>query len=370
MNKLYDQIIVGGGVMGVSIAYQLSKRGYKVLLIEENKIAAEASSAAAGMLGVQMEFEQDSPLFQFAKESRELYADLAEELLQESGIDIQLIEKGALKLVYHQDELDTLKRIASFQTEQGAEAKVISPGSIPEKEMTTDFYAALYCPREGQVSAPHVTKGFAKAAEHYDAVIMEQTKVDDIIIENGKVTGVKTDEKTYTADGVIITCGFKSSYFSRYMQELIPVKGECLSVVTKKPLIQSTIFTEGCYLVPKRGNRIIIGATSKSNQTDKEVKVASVLHLLSRAKQILPALNRATIDKIWAGIRPLTKDGFPYLGEVPDVSGLYVATGHYRNGILLAPRTALFMADMIEGKSVDPIYLDTFSLRRESLLSV
>ncbi|MGP4041966.1 glycine oxidase ThiO [Gracilibacillus sp. D59] len=370
MTKRFDQIIVGGGVMGASIAYELSKRGYHVLLLEENIIAGEASSAAAGMLGVQMEFEQDSPLFRFAKESRDLYSRLAKDLLEESGIDIQLIEKGALKLVYHQDEIDDLKRIASFQTQQKVEAKVISPASIPEKELATDFYAALYCPTEGQVSAPHVTKAFAKAAEHYGAVIQEQTKVQDILSENGKVKGVKTDEKVYTAESVIMTCGFKSSHFSRYVNQLTPVKGECLSVVTEKPLIQSTIFTEGCYLVPKRGNRIIIGATSKPNQTDKNVKVASVLHLLSRAKQILPALNQATIEEAWAGVRPLTKDGLPYLGEVPGVSGLYVATGHYRNGILLAPRTSTFLADIVEGKQVNQTYLEAFSLKRESIISV
>ncbi|QGH35706.1 glycine oxidase ThiO [Gracilibacillus salitolerans] len=370
MTKRFDQIIVGGGVMGASISYELSKRGYQVLLLEENTIAAEASSAAAGMLGVQMEFEADSPLFRFAKESRALFPRLAKELLEESGIDIQLIEKGALKLVYHQDEIDALKRIASFQTQQRVEAKVISPATIPEKELANDFYAALYCPTEGQVSAPHLTKAFAKAAEHHGAVIMEQTKVHDILSENGQVTGVKTAGKAYTADRVIMTCGFKSSQFPQYIKQFTPVKGECLSVITEKPLIQSTIFTEGCYLVPKRGNRIIIGATSKPNQTDKDVKVASVLHLLSRAKQILPALNKATIEKVWAGVRPLTKDGFPYLGEVPDVSGLYVATGHYRNGILLAPRTATFMADIVEGKQVDPSYLATFSLKRASLISV
>lgn len=356
--------------MGASTAYELSKRGNQVLLLEENTIAAEASSAAAGMLGVQMEFEQDSSLFQFAKESRELFPKLAKELLQDSGIDIQLIEKGALKLVYHQDDIDALKRIATFQTQQGAEAKVISPVTIVEKELATDFHAALYCPTEGQVSAPHLTKAFAKAAEHHGAVIMEQTRVQDIIIEKGKVTGVKTDGKTYSADRVIMTCGFKSSHFSRYVKQLTPVKGECLSVVTEKPLIQSTIFTEGCYLVPKGGNRIIIGATSMPNQTNKDVKVASVLHLLSRAKQILPALNQATIEKTWAGVRPLTKDGLPYLGEVPDVSGLYVATGHYRNGILLAPRTSTFLADIVEGKQVNQTYLDAFSLKRESLISV
>ncbi|MGN8644670.1 glycine oxidase ThiO [Gracilibacillus sp. HCP3S3_G5_1] len=370
MNNRYDQIIVGGGVMGASIAYELSKRGYQTLLLEENTIAAEASSAAAGMLGVQMEFEKDSPLFQFAKESRRLFPALAEELQDKSGVDIQFIEKGAIKLAYHQHEIDKLTKIAEFQTQQGAEARIIPPTSLPEKEIASNFYAALYCPKEGQVSAPHLTKAFAKSALHYGAVIKEQTRVQKIVVENGKVTGVKTVEKVYNADCIIVSGGFKSSYFFPYINQLTPVKGECLSVKTDKPLIQSTIFTEDCYLVPKRGNRMIIGATSKPNQTDKNVKVKSVLHLLSRAQQIVPALNEATIEKAWAGIRPLTKDGFPYLGEVPDVRGLFVATGHYRNGILLAPQTSKFMSDLVEGKQVNQAYLDAFFLNRERLMTL
>ncbi|MDX8045723.1 glycine oxidase ThiO [Gracilibacillus sp. S3-1-1] len=370
MKQAFDQIVVGGGVMGTSIAYQLSKRGYRVLLLEANEIAAEASSAAAGMLGVQMEFEQNSALFQFAKESRALFPSLAQELLEDSGVDIQLIEKGALKLVYHEDELPRLKRIATFQTEQGKEARIISASTVPEKELATDFYAALYCPTEGQVSAPHLTKAFARGAERHGAVIYEQTEVTDFIVEHGKVIGVTTTDDSYYANAVVMTCGFKSGRFSSFIKGITPIKGECLSVITDKPLIQSTIFTEGCYIVPKRGNRLIIGATSKPNQTDKDVKVASVLHLLSRAKQILPALNKASIEKIWAGVRPMTHDGLPYLGEVPDVSGLFVATGHYRNGILLAARTATFMADFIEGKQVNQHFLTAFSLTRERLVSV
>ncbi|WP_058308255.1 glycine oxidase ThiO [Gracilibacillus massiliensis] len=372
MSNQFDQIIVGGGIIGVSIAYQLSKRGYRVLVLEAKEIGAEASTAAAGMLGVQMEFKEDSPLFQFAKESRSLFPKLAKDLKQESGIDIQFREKGAYKLIYSEEERNHLENIAHFQTNQGIEVQIVSPEEIREKEMSRDFYLALDCPKEGQVSAPHLTKAFAIAAEAYGATIYECSEVHQLVIEQNKVSGVKVGNQYYAADQVIITSGFKSPQFKEYIPalDITPVKGECLSVVTEKPLIQSTIFTDDCYLVPKLGNRIIIGATSKPEQLDKQVEVASVLKLLNSAKKVVPKIREASIENIWAGIRPLAKRGSPFLGEVPDTSGLFVATGHYRNGILLAPKTSLFMTDLLEGISDEPDYVRAFSLTKDCHISV
>ncbi|GAE93670.1 glycine oxidase ThiO [Gracilibacillus boraciitolerans JCM 21714] len=372
MSNQFDQIIVGGGIIGVSIAYQLSKRGYQVLLLEAKEIGAEASSAAAGMLGVQVEFKEDSPMFQFAKESRSLYPKLAIDLYSESGIDIQFEEKGAFKLIYREEEKDQLKAIQVFQHQNGVEAHIVSPQEMGEKEIAKDFYQALECPNEGQVSAPHLTKAFAKAAEHYGAKIIEQTEVQQLVIMNNKVMGVKTSNQCFNAEQVIIACGFRCSAFEKYLPSLkvIPVKGECISVITEKPLIQSTIFTESCYLVPKQGNRIIIGgATSKPYQSDKQVNVESILYLLNSAKKVLPNISEASIEKIWAGVRPLSGDGYPYLGESSAISGLFIATGHYRNGILLAPNTSIFMADLIEGKTVEPNYVEAFSLSRTYQIS-
>ncbi|SHM46998.1 glycine oxidase ThiO [Gracilibacillus kekensis] len=372
MTNQFDQIIVGGGIMGVSIAYQLSKRGYRVLVLEAKEIGAEASSAAAGMLGVQMEFKADSPLFQFARESRSLFPELAKDLKKESGIDIQFQEKGAYKLIYSEEDQNHLEDIVQFQTNHGIEATIVRPEEIRESELSRDFYLALDCPKEGQVSAPHLTKAFAIAAEAYGATIFEDSEVQQLVIEQNKVSGVKVSEQYYTADQVIITSGFKSDQFKKYIPalDITPVKGECLSVKTREPLIQSTIFTDDCYLVPKQGNRIIIGATSKPEQLDKQVEVASVLKLLNSAKRVVPNISSASIENIWAGIRPLAKKGSPFLGEVPETSGLFVATGHYRNGILLAPKTSLFIADLLEGISDEPDYIRAFSLTSDCQLSV
>src|SRR5699024_10008761 len=147
-------------------------------------------------------------------------------------------------------------------------------------------------------------------------------------------------------------------------------KGECLSVVSESPIIESTIFTKGCYIVPKKSGRIIIGAVSNANQMDKQINAESMQTLLNRAISIIPKIKEASIDKMWTGIRPFIKDDKPYLGAIPEIDGLYLATGHYRNGILLAPKTAVFMADLIEGKKVAKHFLEAFSPVRDQVLYI
>src|SRR5699024_4326416 len=173
-------IIVGGGVIGAAIAYQLSKRGYKVLLLEESQIGAEASSAAAGMLGVQVEFTKKSSLFQFAKESRALFPELSKELAEMSGVDIQFKEKGAYKLVYNEKEYEELQAIAAFQTSEGIDASIVSPEQVmqAEQNIPASSLAALHCPTEAQVSAPDLTIAYATAAERCGAVLQAGSKVE------------------------------------------------------------------------------------------------------------------------------------------------------------------------------------------------
>ncbi|EIM05726.1 glycine oxidase [Planococcus antarcticus DSM 14505] len=150
-----------------------------------------------------------------------------------------------------------------------------------------------------------------------------------------------------------------------------PVKGECFSVRTEASLLSSTIFTNDCYLVPKKGGRIIVGATVIPNTFNQQVTVEGVSLLMENAKKLVPPIAQAEWEGAWAGIRPQTADGLPYLGEHPGYRGLFIATGHFRNGILLAPITGEVMADLVEGKS-PPIDISSFrvdrSIRKTNLI--
>lgn len=368
MNKQFDQIIVGGGVIGCSIAYQLVKRGYRVLIIERNQVGCEASSAAAGMLGAQGEFTEDSPLFRFAQESRALFQDLSAELQEEAGIDIQYRHKGIMKLAFHQQQYNKLKTIAAFQREAGNAAYLLSVEEARKMEpsLTDNLRAILYLPNDGQVSARHLTKAFCLAACHHGAVLHEQEKVSELLMEAGKFHGVRTTEAIYHAEQVIVATGAFGDELLSADYSVIPVKGECLLLELKQQLFQSTLWMDGCYLVPKQGKKVIVGASSIPDKTDKHVRAASVQKLLSRAQKMVPELAEARVREYWAGVRPGTVDELPYLGEIPGVAGLYAAKGHYRNGILLSPITGIYMADLIENKPVSPLYDDCFHVSRQA----
>lgn len=167
----------------------------------------------------------------------------------------------------------------------------------------------------------------------------------------GKITGVVTDSGEYASDHVVIAGGAWSSKVmgaSGLNLDTYPVKGECFSVITERPLVTGTIFSHGCYIVPKKGNRIVVGATVKPNTFNEKVTMDGILTLMEKARNIMPAITEGELESTWAGIRPQTGDGLPYLGEHPLYQGLYAATGHFRNGILLSPVTGQVMADLIE----------------------
>lgn len=366
MKKMFDQIIVGGGVIGCSIAYQLSKRGHCVLVLESEKMGGEASSAAAGMLGAQAEFTEDGALFQFARQSRRLFEELSEELLEETDIDINYVHKGMLKLAFDEQQNQRMDEIAAFQKRMGRPAYILSgkeAGNI-EKCVARNVAKGLYLPEDGQVSAPNLNRAFLKAAQNKGTVIQENEKVTRVMVKAGEVCGVETTHHHYYADQVIAATGAFSNGLFPSLPSIIPIKGECLELKLDAPVIQTSISTEGCYIVPKQGGKLVVGATSLPGRDDKEVSVEAVLNLLDKACCMIPGLTEAKINRFWSGIRPGTHDGKPFLGAVPGTEGLYAAMGHYRNGILLSPLTGVYMADLLEGKNVDPLFYKSFKVGR------
>jgi glycine oxidase len=369
-NKRYDAVIVGGGVIGCSIAFQLAKRGASVIVLEKQEIAQGASRAAAGMLGAQSEFTTDSPLIPLALKSREIFPSIVEELEELTGIDIGLVQRGLIKVACSKEDGVALEQHYQFWKQQDPSVQWLSMKELQEREphVTETLYGAMYLPGDGQVRAADLSIAFAKAASRFGAVIKEYTEVYSLLWERGQVKGVETAEGRITSDNVILCAGAWSKQLLKPTGidvPIFPVKGECLSVVTEIPFITSTIFANnGCYIVPKKGNRLVIGATSQEGTFHQKVSVKGVQSLLERASAILPSIVEAHWENVWSGIRPQTSDGLPYLGEHPDIKGLFGAFGHYRNGILLSPITGVIIADLVEGKTYESIDLSSFHLLR------
>lgn len=371
MRNHYDVIIVGGGVIGSSIAFHLSERGKKVLILEKDKLARKASSAAAGMIGAQSELENNDALFQLACKSREMFPNLAQKLKSLSGIDIDFVTNGILKIAGTDEDVSILQSIISTHQGHGQEADWLSQAEVNslEPSLSKHIKGAMYIPNDGNVSAYSFSKALAISAIELGTNVLEHTEVYDFIKEKHKVIGVKTMVGSFYATETIVAGGAWSEQLVNKMGvklKTYPVKGECFSVRTKVNLIKRTIFSKNCYIVPKPGSRLLIGATERAHTFDESVSLQGISKLMNLALHYIPELKEVKWEKAWAGIRPQTSDGLPYLGKHPHYQGLSIATGHYRNGILLAPITGWLMAELIEGKNMDPI----FKVRRNQLKEV
>jgi glycine oxidase len=303
------------------------------------------------MLGAQMEFTVGDPLYPLAKKSREMFRALSHELYEICGIDIELIEKGIYELAFTEEESFQLQRRAERDLYNGEEVSWLSAAEVQEREpaLSTSVRGALYFPNDGQVSPVQLTLAFLEAAKRLGAEVREHTEVISLIQNGNRVIGVETRTETIQAEHVVLAGGVWSSKLDSALK-VVPVKGECVSFTTNKPLITGTLKYKSCYLVPKRNNRIIVGATSIPDSYDEKATFAGMFELMDRAKQIVPGLTQSSFEKAWAGIRPQTKSGRPYLGPHSQLERMFLALGHYRNGILLSPLTGKMIADQIESE--------------------
>lgn len=354
MMNTYDYAVIGGGVIGCSIAYRLAQKGYLVALFDSNS-AGKASMAAGGMLGAQNEFERDNPLMDMALKSRSLFPDLRDELMEETGIDIELRRAGLLKVAASAEDLPALLNQYHFLSEKDATVQWLEAHEVPlaEPEVTRDTAGALYLEKDHQVKAPLLALAFLRAAVNAGVHVYEQTKVHRLLIQNEQAVGVETALGSFYAGRLISAAGAWSKSMlaeTGFVPPVVPVKGECVSVkLTDAAPVKTVFAVDGCYIVPKRNKEMLIGATSVPDSFDPAVTAGGIRSLLNRAARLLPVLDTGTIERTWSGVRPQAVDHLPVIGAHPLIDQLYMCTGHYRNGILLSPATGVLMENYLSG---------------------
>ncbi|OHR74404.1 hypothetical protein HMPREF3291_18005 [Bacillus sp. HMSC76G11] len=365
MKPLFDAGIIGGGVIGLASAYFLAKAGIRVAVFESGKTGSGASSAAAGMLGAHTETEKDDAFFRFAKESQALYPGLAHDLLLESGIDIQLQYNGMYKLAISAEEADALKKRA--ETEKDVEWHSKEKVLRNEEGISDAIYGALKIEKDGQVNPAALCKAFTKAIQLMNGKIFENTPVYKISRIEHSHYEIETPQDRFFCEALILANG---TWSSRYIKDFVrnisvyPVKGECLSVTLKEGNLSSTVFHESCYLVPKLDGRIVIGATMKEDTWNTEPSVQGIAALMNKAVKMMPAIEKASFHHAWAGLRPKTADGKPFIFKHQGIPNLFVTTGHFRNGILLAPKTGEMIRDLFFNRNVNEEYVHAFRMDR------
>ncbi|WP_173916793.1 glycine oxidase ThiO [Halobacillus sp. Marseille-Q1614] len=349
---MYDVVIVGGGIIGQSISYYLNKNGVRAVVIESGRSGGKATRAAAGMLGVHTENEAPHLFHQFCAESRDLYPSLSGELRELTAIDIGLSSFGMYEAAVneaHREKLQAKKH--SFSNLEWLEADKAGE-KIPLLYNRT--MGVLYMKEDGHVEPARVCEAFKRGALLHGGELLEDTQVVEIEKEGGSFK-VQTERQLIYGEKVILASGAESGrWFEKTGQKnpMIPTKGECFSIRSSRSHLKETLFFEDFYLVPKPDGRMIIGATSKPKDSSATVTGGGLSSLMNKVFAILPELKEAPLVDYWSGVRPGTVDGRPIIGEHPHLHGFFFATGHYRNGILLAPATGqLITALILDGGS-------------------
>jgi len=362
-----DVAVIGAGVMGSAIARELAGRGLKTLVLEKSIPGAEASSAAAGILGAQAEAPGPGSFAELLLRSRDLYAGFIDSLETQTGIATGYRRCGSLLVAFDAAEKKYLEETLSWQKESGLAAEILDGKQLRELEpnLSSGALAGLLFSQDGQIEPPLLARALSRGAELAGCQFI-RTQVRAIASRGGKVEGIETADGPISCGRAVLaagawTCQVAGSGLPADAVE--PVRGQIVQLEGRAGLLGRVLVRHGKgYLVPRADGRVLAGSTAERAGFEKNVTAVGVRSILDLAVTLSPCLAQARFDQAWANFRPATADLLPILGEGP-LAGLFVASGHFRNGILLTPVTAQSLAAMVLGEA-PPAGLEPFSPRR------
>jgi glycine oxidase len=361
--KTLDVAVVGGGIIGATVAFELARRSLRVVLLERQQPGREASWAAAGMLSAAPDSADSIYLLPLAKASLDLYPKFIAEIEGSGGHATGFRREGALQLFLTSQGENERDSFIEEHHQRGLKAEpiTIADARAMEPSIGPAISAAAWLPEEASVDPRALTQAILAAARSHGTEIRTGVEVTSVVLGGDRCTGVIASGVKISAGHVVIAAGAFTAAIDplKLYAPTRPVRGQMIALRPVGAPPYRVLRSENGYLVPRLDGRIVAGSTLEDAGFDKRVTPSGLVEILNAAIELVPSLSRAEIIETWSGLRPDTPDHLPVLGPT-DLEGLYMATGHYRNGILLAPITAKLICEWLTGREPS-LKVDRFS---------
>jgi glycine oxidase len=369
-----EALVIGGGIVGCAVALSLAEKGFKTAVIERGSLdpvgrGPEGSSAAAGILGAQLEgLHGDTPLSRLCLNSRDRYAAWASAIAAHSGLDVEMRPSGVARVALDAASLRALEDEAAWQSRAGYRVENLDAVGVHalEPALAGDVVGAVHFPDDHRIDPPALVAAIRLAAARSGVAFRSSATVSRVVMRDGRAAGVLlADGTTIAADVVVIAAGSWSSLIGEtalLADAVQPARGQMIELHVDAPIVRGVIEAADCYLSPRDDGRLLVGSTVELVGFREGATASGVRDLLAAAIRLVPALHDATMNRAWAGFRPKTHDDMPLIGTV-GIDGLIIATGHFRNGVLLAPITGEIVAALLTGEDL-PVDIAPFAPRR------